>query len=162
MELAGHLHATYGLPQELSTGFKTCKAVSSNAEGIKRLHDADPQRRTTNVWPACMQSLPLIAQMGSCMPLCSLSANSSHKPLRRRAVLHNIKYDEEVATFANAAGLGADALSLLPLDKSKQAPRTGGKGGACTSISFSTGEPLVHASLRGLVLCPYQHPVYLR
>ena len=54
----------------------------------------------------------------------------------RRAVLLNLKYDEEVTSFANAAGAGAanelTAFSSLPkADVAAQQP--------CTAISFKTG-----------------------
>ena len=61
----------------------------------------------------------------------------------RRAVLLNLKYDEEVTSFANAAGAGAanelTAFSSLPkADAAAQQP--------CTAISFKTGG--LHAPVR--------------
>ena len=55
----------------------------------------------------------------------------------RRVVLHNIRVDKEIASFANAAGVGVDTLSLLP-EESKRG-RSAGKSGACSAISFYTG-----------------------
>ena len=71
----------------------------------------------------------------------------NHVRLCRRAVLHNIRFNEQVASFANAAGLGADTASLLPAGKGhRDCP--GGRGGACSVITFSTGERQV-SSLSG-------------
>ena len=53
--------------------------------------------------------------------------------LSRRAVLHNLKYDQQVASFANASGAGAK--KSLFLNNTKKGPT----GGPCTSISFRTG-----------------------
>lgn len=53
-------------------------------------------------------------------------------------MLHNLKYDESVAAFANAAGVGVDTASLLK-EGTMQAGRAGSKSGSCTAISFSTG-----------------------
>lgn len=55
----------------------------------------------------------------------------------RRAVLHNLKFDERVASFENASGVGAKAALLMDKNKSKS-----GSGGACTAISFRTGMAL--------------------
>ncbi|GFR50668.1 hypothetical protein Agub_g12918, partial [Astrephomene gubernaculifera] len=62
-----------------------------------------------------------------------------------RAVLHNIRYDEQVASFANAAGAGLAADGLLGGGAGTAAARS---GGACTTLSFrsgSTGVPLMAA-----------------
>lgn len=54
----------------------------------------------------------------------------------RRAVLHNIKYDERVVAFANAAGAGAkNTLFLSTMAQHAQQSQ-------CTAMSFRTGTPL--------------------
>lgn len=57
----------------------------------------------------------------------------------RQAILQNIRYDEEVARFANAAGVGVDSPSLLPRRQLNRKSRI--RAGACSAISFSTGAP---------------------
>lgn len=52
-----------------------------------------------------------------------------------RALLHNIRFDEGVAAFSNASGAGTADEAFLP----GQARSSAG-GGACTAISFRTGE----------------------
>ena len=54
--------------------------------------------------------------------------------LCRRAVLLNLKYNETIATFANAAGVGSGDKLRASATKAKPA------GGACTCIAFRTGE----------------------
>ena len=54
--------------------------------------------------------------------------------LCRRALVHNLKFDEGVAVFANAAGAGA-RNSLLLSTAAALAPSSG----ECTAISFRTG-----------------------
>ena len=49
-------------------------------------------------------------------------------------MLHNLRYNEEVVTFANASGVGAKASLLLD-----PAGANSPGGGACTAISFRTG-----------------------
>lgn len=53
-------------------------------------------------------------------------------------MLHNLKYDEPVVSFANAAGVGVDSAALLK-EGGMQPGRAGAKSGSCTAISFSTG-----------------------
>ena len=53
----------------------------------------------------------------------------------RRVLLHNLRYDEPVAEFANASGVGAAAAAS---GKAGGAPHGAG-GGACSAISFRTG-----------------------
>ena len=50
------------------------------------------------------------------------------------ALLHNLKYDEEIARFANASGVGAKAGLLLDATTFKSPG-----GSACTTIAFRTG-----------------------
>ena len=50
------------------------------------------------------------------------------------ALLHNLKYDEQIASFANASGVGAKAGLLLDPTASKSPG-----GSACTAIAFRTG-----------------------
>ena len=50
-------------------------------------------------------------------------------------LLHNLRFDEPVAEFANASGVGAAASAG---GKAGGAPH-GAAGGACTAISFRTG-----------------------
>ena len=50
-------------------------------------------------------------------------------------LLHNLRFDEPVAEFANASGVGAAASAG---GKARGAPHGAG-GGACTAISFRTG-----------------------
>ena len=52
----------------------------------------------------------------------------------RRALLHNLRFDEGVAAFSNASGAGTADEAFLP----GQARSSAG-GGACTAISFRTG-----------------------
>ena len=52
----------------------------------------------------------------------------------RRALLHNIRFDEPVAAFSNASGTGTNDEAFLG-----GAPRSTAAGGACTAISFRTG-----------------------
>ena len=59
--------------------------------------------------------------------------------LPRRVLLHNLKFDEPIASFANAAGVGVDMGSLLGPHSAK-AGKQSARSGACTAISFSTGE----------------------
>ncbi|GLI63849.1 hypothetical protein VaNZ11_006952 [Volvox africanus] len=59
-----------------------------------------------------------------------------------RAVVHNIKFDEEVVSFANAAGTGLGADRLLGGGAGTAAARGGVGGGACTALSFRTGAGL--------------------
>ncbi len=54
--------------------------------------------------------------------------------LCRRALLHNLRFDESVAAFSNASGAGTADEAFLP----GQARSSAG-GGACTAISFRTG-----------------------
>ena len=54
--------------------------------------------------------------------------------LSRRALLHNLRYDEPVAAFANASGVGTNDEASLGGQ-----PRGSAGGGACTAISFRTG-----------------------
>lgn len=61
--------------------------------------------------------------------LCSLAAC-------RRAVLLNLKYNETIASFANAAGVGLGEQLRASATKAKPG------GGACTCIAFRTGQPL--------------------
>lgn len=57
-----------------------------------------------------------------------------------RAVLLNVRYDETLATFKNASGVGlSGGANDLALGGSRGRAQTGGAGGACTAISFRTG-----------------------
>ncbi len=58
-------------------------------------------------------------------------------PLPRRAVLHNLRYDDTVMQLHNASGAGTNA-SLYLTGSDAQAARLAA-GGACTTISFRTG-----------------------
>ena len=51
----------------------------------------------------------------------------------RQAVLLNLKYNETIASFANAAGVGSGEQLRVSASK----PKPG--GGACTCIAFHTG-----------------------
>lgn len=53
-------------------------------------------------------------------------------------MLHNLRYDEEVASFANAAGTGIKAELVLP-----GTFKATGHSPACTKISFRTGNACV-------------------
>ncbi len=57
----------------------------------------------------------------------------------RRAVLHNLRYDETLAQFGNASGVGTNA-DLFLTGSAAQAARLAAAG-ACTAISFRTGAP---------------------
>ncbi len=63
----------------------------------------------------------------------------------RRAVLHNLRYDETLAQFANASGVGTNA-DLFLTGSAAQAARLAAAG-ACTAISFRTGESYSRSSL---------------
>lgn len=65
-----------------------------------------------------------------------------------RAVLHNLRADREVATFHNAAGVGA-ASELLLASAAALGARA---GGAVTAISFRTGEKCRLAGRSDVVL----------
>ena len=52
----------------------------------------------------------------------------------RRALLHNIRFNEPVAAFSNASGTGTNDEAFLG-----GAPRNTAAGGACMAISFRTG-----------------------
>ncbi|GAX75096.1 hypothetical protein CEUSTIGMA_g2540.t1 [Chlamydomonas eustigma] len=54
-----------------------------------------------------------------------------------RAVLLNVRFDEEVVTFKNASGVGLGMEGLLGGPQGRAL--TNGAGGACTAISFRTG-----------------------
>lgn len=51
----------------------------------------------------------------------------------RQAVLLNLKFDEVIASFANAAGVGSGDQLRASATKTKPG------GGACTCIAFRTG-----------------------
>lgn len=53
----------------------------------------------------------------------------------RRAVLLNLRYNETIASFANAAGVGSGEQLRASATKAKPG------GGACTCIAFRTGQP---------------------
>ncbi|CAG9464933.1 unnamed protein product [Pedinophyceae sp. YPF-701] len=57
-----------------------------------------------------------------------------------RAVLHNIKYDEEIMVFRGAAGAASDGSGLAVMGPSGERARSGpSTGGAVTALSFRTG-----------------------
>lgn len=63
-------------------------------------------------------------------------------------MLHNLKFDETVVSFTNAAGAGtADALYLT--GTAATASSSAG-GGACTCVSFRTGMHRCHYDGSGL------------
>lgn len=55
----------------------------------------------------------------------------------RRCVLHNLRFDEQVASFANAAGAGLEADAGMAARDGRDG--LAGGGSPCTSISFRTG-----------------------
>ena len=55
----------------------------------------------------------------------------------RRCILHNLRYDEQVASFANAAGAGLEADAGMAARDGKDG--LAGGGSACTALSFRTG-----------------------
>lgn len=62
-------------------------------------------------------------------------------------MLHNLKFDERVASYSNASGVGAKESILADSTAAK-----GGSSGACTAITFRTGElslPLCMTTSRG-------------
>lgn len=67
----------------------------------------------------------------------------------RRALLHNLRFDERVVAFSNASGAGTADEAFLP----GQA-RSAAGGGACTAISFRTGLAL-------LTFVPFRLTVHL-
>ena len=67
---------------------------------------------------------------------------------RRRAVLLNLRYNEAVATYHNASGAGTAADRFLSGSAAQAAHLAA--GGACTNISFRTGEPPTAAAGRRL------------
>jgi len=62
-------------------------------------------------------------------------AKASRVRARSRALLHNLRYDEPVAEFANASGVGAAPTA----GGGARRPPAAAGGGACTAISFRTG-----------------------
>lgn len=70
-----------------------------------------------------------------------------------RVVLHNVRYDEQVAAFDNAAGAGLAAEGLLG-GGAGTALAAGGSGGAVTALSFRSGAgvPLLAAGGGGGVV----------
>ena len=68
-----------------------------------------------------------------------------------RAVLLNIRFDEVLASFKNASGVGLGANEIL-LGGPQGKARTGGAGGACTAISFRTGETCVQSEAAEFIL----------
>ena len=95
------------------------------------------------VWQSKSEVMVMVGSGRLCM-LCTQMPVSC-----RRAVLLNLKYDEEVTSFVNAAGAGAanelTAFSSLPkTDAAVQQP--------CTAISFKTGGLLapVRGACKGL------------
>lgn len=54
----------------------------------------------------------------------------------RWAVLLNLKYNETIASFSNAAGVGSGEQLRASASRAKPG------GGACTCIAFRTGQPL--------------------
>lgn len=72
----------------------------------------------------------------------------------RRAVLHNLRYDETLMSLHNASGVGTNADRFLTGSEAQAAALAA--GGAVTSISFRTGAcarnarcACAHAWLRG-------------
>ena len=72
----------------------------------------------------------------------------------RRALLHNLRFDESVAAFSNASGAGTADEAFLPGQM-----RNAAGGGACTAISFRTGvaaslfiHPLLYSGVEPLLL----------
>ena len=59
----------------------------------------------------------------------------------RRVLLHNIRFDEPVASFSNASGTGTNDEAFLG-----GMPRGNAAGGACTAISFRTGMSTLFSS----------------
>lgn len=53
-------------------------------------------------------------------------------------MLLNLKYDETIASFANAAGVGSNEQLRASATKAKPG------GGACNCIAFRTGQPHMH------------------
>ena len=76
--------------------------------------------------------MPVVRRGSSCLLMCCSLASC------RRAVLLNLKYNETIASFGNAAGVGLGEQ----LRASAAKPKPG--GGACTCIAFRTGQPLMH------------------
>lgn len=56
-------------------------------------------------------------------------------PLCRRVLLHNLRYNEPVAAFANASGVGTMDEAFLGGQ-----PRSNAGGGAVNAIAFRTGK----------------------
>ena len=81
--------------------------------------------------------------------------------MSRRALLHNLRYDEAVASFGNASGVGTGDAALLG-----GGPRSSSAGGgACTAISFRTGACTTQTLERLRALClqaPRALPFLLR
>lgn len=93
--------------------------------------------------------LPFHAHRGA--PVCTLVPSPALDVMAvglsdGRAVLHNVRYDKPVVTFANAAGVGQGEAALMGGAEGRAAG--GGGGGACTAISFRTGESMGGARLQ--------------
>ena len=73
--------------------------------------------------------------MSGCCRTCRRQEFSDNTRLwYRRALLHNLRFDESVAAFSNASGAGTADEAFLPGQL-----RNSAGGGACTAISFRTG-----------------------
>lgn len=68
-----------------------------------------------------------------------LTNRAAHPPpSSRRAILHNLRYDETLMTLHNASGAGTNADLYLTGSQAQAARQAA--GGACTNIAFRTGE----------------------
>ena len=59
--------------------------------------------------------------------------------------MHNIRYDETICIFENAAGAGMKSSSSVKTPFVHEALNT---GTACTAIAFTTGQWLLEKSFR--------------
>lgn len=87
----------------------------------------------------CIHSLPIAAPPLT-PPICTppaLPRRHPTHPQNRRAVLHNLRFDETLMTFHNAAGAGTNADLFLTGSTAQAARLTA--GGAVTCIAFRTG-----------------------
>lgn len=113
-----------------------------------------PHSRTqAHCTPACLASTPAPGlRTARSLPTHHTPASSPCHPLHplnRRAVLHNLRYDDTLMQLHNASGAGTNA-SLYLTGSDAQAARLAA-GGACTTLSFRTGPVCCCTALRLLV-----------
>jgi hypothetical protein len=132
-----------------------CHRVLSDSSSCTTPHPCTPSQSTLTTRTSTISANPVPT-----LPCPRPPALSSHLPFlpapyplprpappNRRAVLLNLRYNECLMTFHNASGAGTNA-ELFLTGSDAQAARLAA-GGACTNISFRTGEQPVAADRAG-------------